>query len=83
MRRNSIPLVDATLQPAWATLATVLSWKEKAMFQEHLDSGLRFVPGRPFSKRVRRGLSIQCDPSTHCWALTKKLWTLAAGLKLQ
>lgn len=48
MRRNSIPLVDATLQPAWATLATVLSLKEKAMFQEHLDPGLCFVPGGPF-----------------------------------
>lgn len=48
MRRNPIPLVDATLQPAWATLATVVSLEEKAMFQEHLDSGLCFVPGGQF-----------------------------------
>lgn len=75
LRQNPIPPADATLQPAWTTLATVVSLKEEAMFQEHLESGLCFVPGDPFLSAFAGGSASHvthrslCSGPTNCGAV--------------
>lgn len=59
LRRNPMPPVDATLHPAWTTLATVVSLKEKAMFQGPLVSGCCFVPAPPFLSAFAGGSASQ------------------------
>lgn len=77
--------VDATLQPAWTTLATVVSLEEKAMFQEHLDSGFCFAADGPFLSASAGGSAFHvthpspgsgptnCGPERHAseWLLCK------------